>query len=288
MPPSLSPGQEAAPDRRRSGDETSARQSVSVIIPTYNVADIIPRCLDALSWADEIIIVDMFSTDDTVEVCKKYTNARVYQRKDYIFANVNFGLDTATTDWVIRLDSDEVINPELQASIQNVLRNSDPAINGYYFPSVQYIFGEPMRHGAGLPSMNQRKCLFRRGTARYECKAEHEDITATGPFGVLDGYYEHFTNHTVSEFVRKMNYYTDKDIERLGESELEPVKALKVWYRAIRMFILFYFQWQGYKDGYLGFYSSIMRGPIYVFTTEAKRWEAWKNRTPKASQSDRS
>ena len=266
----------------------SARQSISVVIPTYNVAAIIRRCLDAMAWADDIIIVDMFSDDGTAEVCKRYPNVRVYQRNDYIFANVNFGIDEAKTDWIVRLDSDEVLNPELQSSIQRVLRDPNPTINGYYFPSVQYIFGEPMQYGVGLPRLNQRKCMFRRGTARYECKAEHEDITATGPFGVLDGYYEHFSNHTVNEFISKMNYYTDKDTERLADAELEPAKPYRVWYRAIRQFILFYFQWQGYKDGYLGFYSSIVRGPLYVFTTEAKRWEAWKNRVSKATRSERS
>jgi len=264
----------------------SARQTVSVVVPTYNVAPIIRRCLDSLTWADAVLVVDMFSDDDTVAICKEYANVQVFQRKDYIFANVNYGLDQATTDWVIRLDSDEVLNLELQASIQRVLKNPDPTINGYYFPSVQYIFGEPMHYGVGLPKHNERKCMFRRGTARYECKTEHEDITAQGPFGVLAGYYEHFTNHTVSEFVRKMNYYTDKDVERQSGAELHPEKPMRVWYRAVRMFILYYFQWQGYKDGYLGFYSSIVRGPLYVFTTEAKRWEAWKNggATPVSSQ----
>ncbi len=266
----------------------NGRQTVSVIIPTYNVESIIRRCLDAVRWADAVIIVDMFSEDGTVAACEEFSNVRVFQRKDYIFSNVNFGLDQATSDWVIRLDSDEVIDPALQASIQKALCDPDPKINGYYFPSVQYIFGEPMHHGVGLPRLNQRKCMFRRGTARYECKAEHEDITATEPFGVLDGYYEHFTNHTVHEFIRKMNYYTEKDIERLADSELAPAKPLKVWYRAIRMFILFYFQWQGYKDGYLGFYSSIARGPLYVFATEAKIWEAWRNRVQKPGQIERS
>jgi len=232
-----------------------------------------------VKWADEIIVVDMFSDDDTLKVCDEYPNARVYQRKDYIFANVNFGMDQATSDWTIRLDSDEVVSLELAESIRKVLRSPRAGINGYYFPSIQRIFGEPMRYGVGLPELNKRKCMFRAGTARYECKFEHEDISAQGPFDVLDGNYEHFTNATVSEFIRKMNYYTDKDTERLADSELKPSPPLRVWYRAIRMFILYYFQWRGYRDGYLGFYSSLMRGPLYVFATEAKRWEAWRDRS---------
>ena len=251
------------------------RQTVTVVIPTLNVEAILGRCLDALTWADAVHIVDMFSADGTLDVCARYPNVRVFQRKDYIFANVNYGMEQATTDWVIRLDSDEVLNPELQASIRRVLANPDPDVSGYIFPSVQYIFGKPMHWGVGLPRFNQRKCMFRKGTAHYECKAEHEDIVTTGNMKVLEGYYEHFTNATVSEFIRKMNYYGDKDTERLSGSELQPKSVGRVLYLAVRMFILYYVQWKGYKDGWVGFYSSLMRGPVYIFVGEAKRWEAW-------------
>lgn len=251
------------------------RETVSVIIPTLNVGMIIAHCLDRLRWADSVIIVDMFSTDDTVAICGRYPNVRVFQRKDYIFANVNFGMDQAQTDWVIRLDSDELLNEQLQQSIQRVLENPEPDISGYYFPSIQYMFGRPMRHGVGLRERNLRKCMFRRGTARYACRAEHEDINTTGTLKVLDGYYEHHTNHTASEIIRKFNYYSDRDVERLDPEDLASPRPGYTLYRAARMFVLYYFQWKGYKDGYLGFFSSLFRGPVYMFIEAAKRWEAW-------------
>ncbi|HZO87535.1 MAG TPA: glycosyltransferase family 2 protein [Chthonomonadaceae bacterium] len=252
------------------------RETVAVVIPTFNVEAIIERCLDNVAWADEIVIVDMFSTDSTVEVCRRYPNVRVFQRKDYIFANVNFGMEQARADWVIRLDSDEVLNPELQRSIQRALENPDPDVSGYYFPSIQHMFGLPMRYGVGLRELCLRPCMFRKGTARYACQAEHEEITWTGTLKVLDGYYEHFTNHTAAEFIRKVNYYTDRDVERADPATLKPPRPWYLWYRAIRMFILYYVQWKGYKDGYLGFFSSLFRGPVTMFIEEAKRWEAWR------------
>ena len=252
------------------------RETVAVIIPTLNVGKIIARCLDALTWADEVVVVDMFSTDDTRQTCESYPNVRFFERKDYIFANVNYGFEQARTDWVIRLDSDEVIGPDLAASIQNVLRSPDPALSGYRFRGTQYMFGYPMQHGVGLPSLNERKHMFRKGTAWYECKSEHEDITTTGELGVLPGTYDHFTNHTTEEVVRKFNYYTERDVERLDTGELRPPQPGRILYRAARMFVLYYFQWKGYKDGYLGFFSSLYRGAIYPILEEAKRWEAWE------------
>lgn len=255
-------------------DDGSGRETVTVVIPTLNVEAVLPRCLDAVRWADEVIVVDMFSTDGTLEVCGRYPNVRVIQRKDYIFANVNYGMEQATTDWVIRLDSDEVLDEQLQQSIQRVLREGDPDLSGYIFPSVQYMFGLPMRWGVGLPERNMRKCMFRKGTARYACKAEHEDIETTGRLGVLEGCYHHHTNHTVAEIVQKYVYYAQKDLERATPEELRPLPPARVLYRAARMFVLYYFQWRGYRDGLLGFYSSLFRGAVLHVIEEALRWEA--------------
>jgi glycosyltransferase involved in cell wall biosynthesis len=158
-----------APDRL-------ARETVAVVIPTLNAEASLRRTLESVTWADEIVIVDMFSTDGTLGICQEYPNVRLFQRIDYIFANVNFGMEQARTDWVIRLDSDEVLNEELQHSIQHVLAHPEPDVSGYSFPSIQYMFGLPMQYGPGLRERNIRKCMFRRGTARYACQSEHEDI----------------------------------------------------------------------------------------------------------------
>lgn len=265
---------ENAPNETR--QTKAGRDTVAVVIPTLNVEKIIARCLDQLKWADEVWVVDMFSTDRTREICEAYSNVRFIERKDYIYGNVNYGLQNAPTDWVIRLDSDEVLNAELQRSIIAFLENPDPNVNTLIFPSVQYMFGMPMHHGVGLPELVTRRCMFRRGTAHYECKSEHEDVVCQEPYKTLMGYYEHFTNHDTGDVVRKFLYYTDKDVERLPVSELRPPQPGKILYRAFRTFILFYYQQKGYKDGYLGFFSSLFRGCIYGFIEEAKRWEAWE------------
>src|SRR5713101_2099961 len=105
------------PQARDTADPPEPRQTLSVVIPTLNVEAIIARCLEALRWADEVVVVDMFSTDRTREICESYPNVRFLQKQDYIFANVNYGMEAATGDWVMRLDSDEVPTPELAREI---------------------------------------------------------------------------------------------------------------------------------------------------------------------------
>jgi glycosyltransferase involved in cell wall biosynthesis len=253
-----------------------ARQTAAVVIPTYNVASIIRPCLDSVSFADEVIIVDMFSTDETEEVCRSYPNVRFFQRLDYIYGNFNYGVDQATSDWIIKLDSDEVLNHELQQEVMRVLAKPEPGLKGYYFPSVQHMFGMAMRHGVGAPSVTARVSMFLRGTARYQVRAEHEGLCAQGPFGWFKGYYEHYTNHTTSEVIRKFDYYTNKDIDRVPPDQLTAPSVWRIVYRCLRQFIWMYIQMGGYKDGALGFFSSAFRGPVYILIEEAKRWERWR------------
>ncbi|MEM4724067.1 MAG: glycosyltransferase family 2 protein [Candidatus Hadarchaeum sp.] len=258
------------------------RETVSVIIPTYNAERTIRQCLEALTWADAVIVVDMFSTDETPKICQSFPNVRFYQRKAYIFENVNYGFDQADTDWVIRLDSDEIIQQDLRDAILRVLENPEPGISGYYFRGVHYMFGQPMRYGPYLDEFCWRKHMFRRGTARYQCHSEHEDITTTGELKRLPGHYLHLTNPTVEELIRKMNYYTERDAERYTDEELYPPSRLKVIWRACKLFYLYYIRYKGYKDGYAGFFCAFFRGAFYQGLEAAKRWERWRDKQAKS------
>lgn len=258
-------------------ESTKSRETVTVVIPTLNVADFIAACLDQLAFADEVIVVDMFSTDATKEICTRYPNVRFVERKDYIFGNVNHGFELANTDWVIRLDSDEVLDKELQQEILRVLANPEAGVNTYNFLGLHYMFGLPMWHGVG--GLKPRRHMFRKGTAAYPVKGEHEDIEAQGEFRTLGGKYEHFTNHTTEEVIKKFNYYTSKDSERWPRNELYPPNTIKLLRNCTRSFILYYIKRKGYKDGALGLFSSLFRGPIYTLIEEAKRWERWRKET---------
>ncbi len=254
------------------------RQSVTVVIPTKNVAAFFEPTLASIGWADQVIVVDMHSTDGTQALCARYPNVRVVEREDYIFANVNHGMELAETDWVIRLDSDEVITSELRAAILGFLEAPPGDVNTVLFRGVHHMFGMPMHHGVGSPDLCWRKHMFRRGTARYPCRSEHEDIETRPTNHRLPGHYLHHTNHTVEEVVRKFNYYTDRDVERIADDALTPIPPFRLAIRLVKFFLLYYVRHRGYRDGALGFYSSLFRGVVYPSMDAAKQWEAWRLR----------
>ena len=244
------------------------RDNVGAVIPTKNVANIVRPTLDSLRFCDEVVVVDMFSTDDTREVCESYPNVRFLQREDYIYGKFNYGVDRLTTDWVIRLDSDEVISDRLRDSILAVLENNVAGFQAYEALCHLYFFGKRMHHGFGN---HWRTVLFRRGFARYAVRSEHEGLTLEGPQGRLEGHYSHFTNPTISSWIAKLNYYSDRDVER--DPNPTPASRSRVLYQTVRNFQRMYLRpyWL-IRDGYFGFVVAGISA-FAIFLQHAKAWE---------------
>lgn len=253
-------------------DKARERETVTVVIPTKNAAHLLGDALESVSWADEIVVVDMYSEDDTQAVCARFPQCRLLERTDYIFGNVNFGMEAATSDWIIRMDSDERIGPRLAEEIRAVLCDPPPHhVTGFEFPQEVFVLGRPMRHGAGLGTY--RKMMFRRGRAHYEVRHEHEDLTTSGEWRRLVGCYQHLNYRSVSEYLRKMDYYTSRDVERIVPRS-RPA-ARKAVLEAARAFYLYYFKKQGFRDGWIGLLDAVMRA-IYQFVYRAKLLEKWE------------
>lgn len=267
---------------RIDGSPQLTRQTLSVVIAVYNEEKRIARCLEALTWADEIIIVDMFSQDNTEAICLTYPNVVFYKNKNYIYANVNYGTDHASGDWIMRLDADEIVSEELTLEIQEILANPTADYDGYWIPSRTFFFGKWMRYGVTYdtrfgtdrPGFAYRKMLFRKGRARYECLTEHEDMMTTGIWGVLKGHYDHFSHRSVTHYISKIQYYTDRDVERIDV--LAPGYRLPTPGRTmaalIIVFFTHYFKRKGYKDGLYGFIVCVL-ATLYIFVERCKIWE---------------
>jgi glycosyltransferase involved in cell wall biosynthesis len=247
----------------------SSRRKVAVVIPTLNVEKIIKPTLDSVSWCDEIIIVDMFSTDGTKALCTSYPNCRFIERKDYIYGNVNHGIDQAESEWIIRLDSDEVLSPELRSSIETVLCASADQFDGYECRSDLFFMGYQLRYGFGKD--NYREILFKKGFGRYRVQSEHEGVERRGRWGRLAGAYLHYTNPTISTWINKLNYYSDRDIERLTAPKAPPV--IRMFYRPLRWFGRYYvYPQQAFRDGMPGLVVACIAAGA-MFLQEFKTWE---------------
>lgn len=249
-----------------------ARETVAAVIPTKNVAHIMRPTLDALGFCDEVIVVDMFSTDDTRQVCESYPNVRFVQRQGYIYDNFNFGVDQATTDWILRIDSDEVVSPELRQAILEVLEGrGEPGVECYSAAEHLHMFGFRMRHGYG--SKVWRHTLFRKGAARYLARSEHEDLHSDQPWLPLRGHYDHFTSPTLSDFVRKIDYYTERDVERWPAERGKVLGAVGMLRQVLVWWLRFYIHpYKAHRDGMPGFAVSVI-GAFSIILLELKKWE---------------
>jgi glycosyltransferase involved in cell wall biosynthesis len=248
------------------------KQTLTVVIPTKNEAHLLAGALESVSFADEIIVVDMHSRDETPQVCSRFPQCRLVQRDGYIHASYNYGFDLAASDWVMRLDSDERITPELAREIDEILTSPPPGVTGFEFWERIFILGRELRHGFGRKHF--RHMMFRRGAGRYPLKHQHEALEAGGTWLRATHGYVHYNYKTVGEYLRKIDYYTDRDQEqrdtpatapRFRDGMVEPARA----------FYLYYLKYRGYRDGWIGLLDASMRA-LYQLVAWAKTRERWE------------
>jgi glycosyltransferase involved in cell wall biosynthesis len=184
---------------------------LSVIIITKNEAEHIGRCLASVDWADEIIVLDSGSGDNTVELCKAYTD------KVFITDWPGFGLqkqralDKAQGDWILSIDADEVVTSELRLEIENALRQD--RYDGYEIPRLSSYCGRQMKHGGWWPDHVLR--LFRRGYGQFTDSVVHESIIVQGQIGRLHTPLLHDAFVNLDEVLHKVNSYSSLGAEML-------------------------------------------------------------------------
>lgn len=253
------------------GSRTTRMETVGVVLSVRNEEAKIERTLASVQWADEIIVVDNESTDETARLVRQY-GAKVIRGKNNPMLNINknFGFTKAKSDWVLSLDGDEVISPELAKEIR---ASTGKPVDAYWIPRKNILFGKWIRHGPWWPDKQLR--LFRRGRGAFPCKHVHEYLSVNGPTADLSSPMMHYNYETISQFIRKMDeIYTVSEVDNLVASGYRVA-----WYDAIRFpmsdFLKTYFAQQGYKDGLHGLVLSLLQA-MYSFVVFAKLWEREK------------
>lgn len=246
------------------------KAKVSAVVLTKNSEDEIKDCLESLKFADEIIVIDDYSNDATVGICKKYT-AKIIQSDVEGFANKrNLGIDNATGDWVLQLDADEIATPALADAITKVV-NSSAAYAGYKYRRKNYFLGHFMRYGGWY---HYSANLFKRGYGRYEGLV-HERLKLNGTQGIVEAATEHRPFKSISQFIERQNAYTayeawDILAEKGVLSERHVIYNLKI--KPIKLFWKFYVRKQGFREGMYGLMFSMMYSFVH-FLKWAKYWE---------------
>jgi glycosyltransferase involved in cell wall biosynthesis len=170
-------------------------EKITPLILTYNEAPNIDRTLQRLSWAKEIIVIDSYSDDSTLEILHSYSQVKIFQRKfDTHAQQWNFGLEQVNSDWILSLDADYVLAEDPTALFESLV---DPAINGYFIPFKYCIFGKPLR-GTILPP---RLALFRKDSARYVDDGHTQLLELQGRSSRLAYYIHHDDRKSLSRWL---------------------------------------------------------------------------------------
>jgi glycosyltransferase involved in cell wall biosynthesis len=227
---------------------------LSVILITKNEAANIRACLESVVWADEIVVVDSGSTDDTVTIAREFTQ-RVYVHDWPGFGvQKNRALDYANNEWVFSIDADERVTPELRAAIEAVLRKDKDDCVAYRVSRLSSYCGRFMHHSGWHPDRIVR--LFRHDAARFSDDLVHERLLVEGQTGELDGELLHYAFDNLEEVLHKVNQYSSAGaamLHRRGRSASLGGAVLRGLWSFLRTYVLR----GGFLDGREGFMLAV-------------------------------
>ena len=288
------------------GARETARKAVpaTVLILTYNEEQNIEYCLKSVQdWAGEIIVVDSFSTDGTLDICRRYTH-KIHQ---HAFSNhgkqVNWALDNVPMayDWVFQLDADEMVTPELGEELRTALTSAPPEVTGFFAKRRVYFLGRWIKHGDYYPLWFLR--VFRKGKARNEEFEEDRVMLLEGKPGRLKHDFIDYNRKGLAFWTEKHNQWAPNFMYQLlalgghvesTEKGIEPsffatqdqrrrwltknvYVRLPLFWRAWIHFIYRYFLRFGFLDGYEGMVFHFLQGLWYRLYVDARLLEARKN-----------
>jgi glycosyltransferase involved in cell wall biosynthesis len=242
--------------------------TLSVIVITHNEATNIAACLESVSWADEIAIVDSGSSDETVAICRRYTSKVEVTDWPGFGPQKNRALALATSDWVLSLDADERVSPELASEIRQAL--AQPQADAYELPRLSSYLGREMRHGGWWPDHVTR--LFRRGRASFSDAAVHESLQVEGRIGRLQQPLIHHPFRSLDQVIRKMDTYSTASAATMAARGRNAGLGSAILH-GLFAFLRTYLLRAGFLDGRLGFVLAISNaeGAYYKYLKLAER-----------------
>jgi glycosyltransferase involved in cell wall biosynthesis len=233
-------------------------QPLTIIYTTFNEIDIIERSLASVAdWTDDLLVVDSFSTDGTAELLREIPGLTLTQRK-YLGPSdqKNWAIARAKYEWVLLLDADEIVTPELREEITQMMMRPDVLFDAYWIGRDNFFMGKRIRHSGWSGDAVVR--FFRRDRARYDDRQVHEEIKTAGlKVGRLRGRLEHYTFKNLDHFLDKMRRYArwgaqdyDEKTGRVGLFHL----LVKPSFRFIKHYVIK----GGFRDGRAGLVISLV------------------------------
>jgi glycosyltransferase involved in cell wall biosynthesis len=242
---------------------------LSVLLPTFNSESVIRDCLESVKWADEILVVDSFSTDHTLDICREY-GARILQH-EYVNSakQKNWAIPQCAHEWVLQVDTDERLEPGLQEEILAAIAGAPSEVHAFRVARKNFVFGAWVRMAALYPDWQTR--LFRRERGRFEDKEVHAHIQVPGTKPALEHDLIHYGMPNMMKQLVNLDRYT-----RYQSLELQKRGKRFHWYhlgvRSLAIFGYYYFWMRGFRAGYRGLFISAYQA-TFDFWAHAKLWE---------------
>ncbi|MFO0903654.1 MAG: glycosyltransferase family 2 protein [Pirellulales bacterium] len=246
--------------------------SLTVIIPCKDEAKNIRQCIESVrSIADEIIVADSGSRDSTLEIVRSVGGCRIIQREYVNSANFkNWAIPQAAHPWVLVVDADERVTPELAAEIRKVLSNPDESLDGYWIWRDNHFLGYPIRHGGWGNDKVLR--LFRRDASRYQQRWVHAEVELPrARVGRLQNRFVHFTTWQSDHYMRKLDRYATWGALNLRDEGKKP-NLLRMFAHFPVRFLHLYVIRRGFLDGVPGFQVCMMLA-FYGLLKQFRLWE---------------
>ncbi|MBU1110110.1 glycosyltransferase [Patescibacteria group bacterium] len=249
--------------------KASVMNHITAVLTSHNEERKIENALKSVQWADEIILVDGESTDKTVEFARKYTTKIITTPNDPGMMSMrNKGIESARGDWVLILDSDEIIPNNLAQAIQKIILRESPLDKtrgkqdkyaAYRFPRKAYFLGKWVKHCGWYPDYQTR--LFKKDHGHYQEEHVHEQVTITnGKTGTIDIPFEHYSYYDFSEFLFKLHRYIKFEAGKLTQREKPPAAFYYLILRPPARFLSIYIRQKGILDGWRGLVLSLFAG----------------------------
>lgn len=250
---------------------------ISAIVNTLNEEKNIGDCLECLKWCDEIVVVDMYSDDKTVEIASEYTNKVLYyKRVGYVEPARQFAVEQAVGDWIFIVDADERVPKALAEKLRKIAEENLPNKDIISIPRKNYALGKWIKHAAWYPDSQLR--FFRKGAMRFGDRIHH----SCQPQGKIyrlnknneDEVIIHFSYYDTNDLIKRMLRYTDVEAKHLFDKGKKS-SFFSIIYHGIRRFWHYYLFKGGFREGLRGFIVCLNAG-LYRTITYIKLWEMYQ------------
>jgi glycosyltransferase involved in cell wall biosynthesis len=242
---------------------------ISILLPTFNNANSVRETLESVKWADEILVVDSFSTDETVAICREY-GARLLQH-EYINSakQKNWAAPQCRHEWVLQIDTDETLEPGAREEIEAAIASCPADVHAFRLPRRNHVLGRWLRRCGIYPDYQMR--LFRRDQGRWIEREVHAHVVVPGEVRTLKHHVMHYGMPSISKQLRNLDRYTRYEADELRKQGIR-FRWSRVVVRPWLVFLHRYFWLRGFLDGWRGFVLCSYLA-IYAFLSQAKLWE---------------